>query len=206
MATTSTLLQDPDFMEMYKQVLANSRWQNQLASGLGIANAGWKTALGLNIGTALGNWLGHKLYNYQRAKEDDLSNPSNSLPVTPQKAFPNVFGNVDLGWTPPPYQFLTAEEYIKDAPQVYNQNWRQNMINRALPVHWRPNLNSATTAATAAPTPQTLAPTTTTTTTPQQNFTWGYRPLTEGSLKPKPAWNVQDAIYNVLPNYGLSRW
>ena len=203
MATISALLQDPDFMEMYKQVLANSRWQNQLASGLGIANAGWKTALGLNIGTALGNWLGHKLYNYQRAKEEP---PPPEPP--PQEKFPNVFGNVDLGWTPPPYQFLTAEEYIKDAPQVYNQNWRQNMINRAMPIpYWRPNLNSATTAATATPTPQTLAPTPIN--APQTNYSnalWGYRPLTEGSLKPRPAMSIQEAFDKVLPNYGLSRW
>lgn len=159
----SLALSDPDFMEMYKQVLANSRWQNQLASGLGIANAGWKTGLGLNLGTLIGRWLGYKFGNYQRAKDDERQYGSN----TPQgAAIQKMLGDADLGWQPSPY-WNSADYSWQASPQIYNQDWRQNMVNRALPIpYWQPNL-APTTTGNIAPVAQ--APTTSTVATPQAN-------------------------------------
>lgn len=209
---TNEQLADPAFMQLYRQMLAKQNWQNQLASGLGIANAGWKTALGLNLGTLLGGWLGHKFGNWQRMQNEDYTNPPDAR--TPQGAYANLFNqsDFDLGWQPSPY-WNSADYSWQASPQIYNQDWRQNMVNRALPIpQWQPNLTQATTRH-IAPVAQTPAQTTTSNTTtpranppPQNNFTWGYRPLTEGTLKSKPAMSIAEAMDNVLPYYGLSRW
>ena len=65
MAVSNELLANGDVGDFYKNMLLNQMWQQQLASGANIANAGWKTALGLAIGSGLGNWLGYKFGNYQ---------------------------------------------------------------------------------------------------------------------------------------------
>lgn len=167
----SLALSDPDFMEMYKQVLANSRWQNQLASGLGIANAGWKTGLGLNLGTLIGRWLGHKFGNWQQDRKDRYKWGDGSDTRTPQEAYANLFnqGDFDLGWQPSPY-WNTADYSWQASPQIYNQDWRQSMVNRALPIpYWQPDLTSAT-ASNIAPVAQTAAQAPTiNTVTPQAN-------------------------------------
>lgn len=107
---TNALLLDDDFMELYKQMLANQRWQQQLASGANIANTGWKTALGLAIGSGLGNWLGYKFGNYQRANDDARQYGMNNPAV--RAAVNNILGGeADLGWKP------------------------QYQLNRALPVN-----------------------------------------------------------------------
>lgn len=131
MATTSAMLADPDFMELYKAVLANSRWQNQLASGLNIANAGWATGAGLAAGTGLGYLLGDWFWNAQKAKRDEYKYGLKDNPAT-QAAVNNLFGgDVDLGWTPQ-YQFKMPQEYFLDAVK-YNPNWRNAAYNNALP-------------------------------------------------------------------------
>ena len=161
---TNEQLADPAFMQLYRQMLAKQNWQNQLASGLGIANAGWKTALGLNLGTALGAWLGHKFGNYQRTKNEDYTNPPDTR--TPQEAYANLFnqGDFDLGWQPSPY-WNPADYSWQASPQIYNQDWRQNMGKRALPIpYWQPDL-TPTTASNIKPVAQAPAQTT----TPQAN-------------------------------------
>lgn len=149
---TNAQLSDPLFMQLYKRMLENQRWQQQLASGLNIANTGWKTALGLNLGTALGAWLGHKFGNWQREQDDKRQYGSN----TPQgAAIQNMFGDADLGWQPSPY-WNPADYSWQASPQIYNQDWRKNMVNRALPIpYWQPDLTSAT--SNIAPVAQTSA-------------------------------------------------
>lgn len=198
--------------DLYRDMIRNQLWQNQLGSGLNIANAGWKTALGLALGTGLGNWLGYKFGNWQQARDDDFKYGLKNNPAA-QAAVNNLLGgDVDLGWTPQ-YQFKTPQEYFLDAVK-YNPNWRNAAYNNALPKYQsamtgflppkpqpQPAIAPAvsTTPQPAIANPSTLTPT-------QQNFTWGYRPLTEGTMKPKPAMSIQGALDNVFPYYGLSRW
>lgn len=212
MATTSAMLADPDFMEMYKAMLANSRWQNQLGSGLNIANAGWKTALGLALGTGLGNWLGDKFWNAQKAKRDEYKYGLKNNPAE-QAAVNNLLGgDVDLSWTPQ-YQFKTPQEYFLDAVK-YNPNWQNAAYNNALPKY-----QSAMTGF-LPPKPQpTAAPVASTTSQPAivnpstlQNdnivtfdFTgepsskWSYTPLTSVQ---NPSWDWRNARNKVLQPQG----
>lgn len=117
--------------DLYRDMIRNQLWQNQLGSGLNIANAGWKTALGLALGTGLGNWLGDNFWNAQKAKRDEYKYGLKNNPAA-QAAVNNLLGgDVDLGWTPQ-YQFKTPQEYFLDAVK-YNPNWRNAAYNNALP-------------------------------------------------------------------------
>lgn len=121
---SSDLLSD----DLYRNMLLNSIWQNQISSGANIANMGGKTALGLMIGMGLGNWLGNKFYNYQRAQDDKFQFGKN--PAV-KAAVQNLFGDADLGWKPPnQYQFKPAREYLLEGV-AYNPNWRQAAIDKA---------------------------------------------------------------------------
>lgn len=135
---SSDLLSD----DLYRNMLLNSIWQNQISSGANIANMGGKTALGLMIGAGLGNWLGNKFWNYQQNKINSAAgNTSNVRPdVHPdvvKAVAQNIFGNADLGWTPPnQYQFGTPQEYFANAVRRYTPNWQQQTANSILPIRW----------------------------------------------------------------------
>ena len=197
--------------DLYRYMLFNQSMQNSLGSGLNIANAGWKTALGLALGTGLGNWLGNKFWNFQKEQREKYKYGDN--PAV-QAAINNLFGDVDLGWTPQ-YQFKTPKEYLLDAVK-FNPNWRDTAYNNALPKYQAamtgflpPRAQTQPQQAIApavSPTPQLAPANPPTTPTPQQNYSWDYRPLTEGSLRPKPAMSISEAMDNVLPNYGLTGW
>ena len=134
MAVSNELLANGDVGDFYKNMLLNQIWQQQLASGANLANAGWKTALGLAIGSGLGNWLGYKFGNYQRNRDDARQYGMNNPAV---RAAVNNFlgGEADLGWKPQ-YQFKTPREYFFEAV-TYNPNTNQvqDAVNRALPVN-----------------------------------------------------------------------
>lgn len=125
---SSDLLSD----DLYRNMLLNSIWQNQISSGANIANMGGKTALGLMIGMGLGNWLGNKFYNYQRAQDDKFQ--FGKHPAV-KAAIQNLFGDADLGWKPPQnlYSFPTTQTE-RLAGIGYNPNWREAAINKAVPV------------------------------------------------------------------------
>lgn len=134
MAVSNELLANGDVGDFYRNMLLNQIWQQQLASGANLANAGWKTALGLAIGSGLGNWLGYKFGNYQRNRDDARQYGMNNPTV--RAAVNNVLGDeADLGWKPQ-YQFRTPKEYFFEAV-TYNPNTNsiQNAVNRALPVN-----------------------------------------------------------------------
>lgn len=134
MAVSNELLANGDVGDFYKNMLLNQMWQQQLASGANIANTGWKTALGLAIGSGLGNWLGYKFGNYQRARDDARQYGMNNPAV--RAAVNNVLGDeADLGWKPQ-YQFKTPREYFFEAV-TYNPNTNQvqDAVNRAVPVN-----------------------------------------------------------------------
>lgn len=202
----------PEWLDknFYENMLRNQLWQSQLSNGANIANMGGRTALGLAIGTGLGNWLGYKFGNWQRARDDAKQY---QIPPTAQTAINNLLGDeFDLGWKPQ-YQFKTPKEYLLEAVK-YNPNWREVAYSDALPKYQaamtgflspRPQTQQTIAPAVSEP-PQPVPVNSPTATTPQQNYSWGYRPLTEGSLKPKPAMSISEAIDNVLPYYGLSRW
>lgn len=127
---SSDLLSD----DLYRNMLLNSIWQNQISSGANIANMGGKTALGLMIGMGLGNWLGNKFWNYQQNKINSASKtPSRNVAMA--TAVQNLFGDVDLGWKPPQnlYPFPTTQTE-RLAGISYNPNWRQAAIDKAIPV------------------------------------------------------------------------
>ena len=196
--------------DVYRSMLLNQLWQNQLGSGLNIANAGWKTALGLAAGTGLGYLLGDWFWNAQKAKRDEYLYGLKNNPAA-QAAVNNLLGgDVDLSWTPQ-YQFKTPQEYFLDAVK-YNPNWRNEAYNNALPKYqsamtgFLPPKPQPTAAPAVSTTPQPAIANPPTSTPTQQNFTWDYRPLTEGTMKPKPAMSISGALDNVFPYYGLSRW
>lgn len=151
---TNDMLSDPAFMNLYMQNLANQRWQNQLASGLNIANAGWRTGLGLAMGTGLGAWLGNKFGNWvmERDYKKKYGNRNPSSPVGQaelQATYPYLFpnGSYDLGWSPPQqYPFPATQAERLAGIGSFNPNWRQDFINRQYPI---PNFWSQPTPATS---------------------------------------------------------
>ena len=139
--------------DLYRNMLLNQLWQNQLSSGANIANMGGRMALGLAIGTGLGNWLGNKFWNYQQNRINSAGKDPNA-PNKPPAVVPSLIsGNFDLGWTPPqnPYQFKTAQEYFSDAVKRYNPNWRQQVYDSFLPVDWQKNLSPIQSVSTNPP-------------------------------------------------------
>ena len=136
-------------------------WQQQLASGANLAkNLNPGTLLGLTIGTGLGNWLGNKFWNWQRARDDTLQYDTN--PAAIHAAVQSTLGqqgDFDLGWKPQ-YQFPTANK-------LFNDRFTPNF-------DWRQNLRSQVMTPPATQTPQNPSPTT-------PNL-WNNNPLNFGTL------------------------
>ncbi|MBR1646006.1 MAG: hypothetical protein IJ685_04420 [Selenomonadaceae bacterium] len=168
-------------------------WQQQLASGANLAkNLSPQALLGLTIGTGLGNWLGNKLWNWQRARDDTLQYDTNPVAVNPaiNAAVQSTLGqqgDFDLGWKPQ-YQFPTANKLFNDAvtPNPQSWNWRDE---------WRKQLNSQSPSFFPVTTPtQNLLPTTAT-----PNFDWRQN-LRSQVMTPPPATTTTPAVAQTPQN------
>ena len=148
-------------------------WQQQLANGANLAkNLSTQALLGLTLGTGLGNWLGYKFGNWQRARDENMQYGTNPdvNPVAVNAAVANALfpqGDFDLGWKP---RFPTAQKLFTDRVTPNPSTW-QNLIpqnTRYFPM----------TPTTPTPPPQSTA----ITPSPITKNPWNNNPLNVGTL------------------------